>query len=156
MNNISFREIRLDEISTFVDRFGDYIERYGCLNFGEGFYALGAYDGETPVGFMSLGTGRLIPPLKGEEDAFVDAIEVESAYRRQGIARAMVAMAEDWARQRRFRQIRAWSSEDKVEAIGMWSALGYCLCPALMLGEDREPGAKGGQPKGYYVAKILH
>jgi hypothetical protein len=45
-------------------------------------------------------------------------------------------------------QIRAWSSEDKVQAIPMWRELGFGLCPAEIY-----PGSK--KVRGFYVARVI-
>ncbi len=60
----------------------------------------------------------------------------------------MIELCEERARQLGTCQLRAWSSEDKIEAIPMWRALGFGLCPA-------EEGSKGQKVRGYYVVKRL-
>ena len=85
-------------------------------------------------------------PLTGTEKAFIDFIEVSQDYRRRGIAQRLVQMAEDRARDNGVCQIRAWSSQNKIEAIPMWKALGFSLCPA----DPKDEGSPG-----YYVAKRL-
>jgi GNAT superfamily N-acetyltransferase len=70
------------------------------------------------------------PPLTGMREAYIDVIEVDGPYQRQGIARQLLALTESWASSQGFTQIRAWSSHDKTEAIMMWHALRYCVCPA--------------------------
>ena len=57
-------------------------------------------------------------------------------------------MAVERARARGVYQLRAWSSEDKTEAIPMWKALGFGLCPATTY-----PG--GREIEGYFVTKVL-
>jgi hypothetical protein len=60
----------------------------------------------------------------------------------------MVEIACERAVRRGAYQIRAWSSDDKIEAIPMWKALGFGLCPAT-----EHP--RGQEVKGYFVAKEL-
>jgi GNAT superfamily N-acetyltransferase len=155
MSEVIYRELKPEEVPVLADKFGDYITRFDCVRFEEGCYCLAAFEGETPVGFISVQAQQLRPPLSGERDAFISAIEVDVAYRRRGIARQMIATAEEWARGQGFRQLRSWSSEDKEAAISMWYALGFCVCPALMLGPDLAPDGSGRPPAGYYVARIL-
>jgi hypothetical protein len=45
-------------------------------------------------------------------------------------------------------QLRAWSSEDKIEAIPMWKQLGFGLCPATVF-------PRGQEVRGYFVIKVL-
>jgi hypothetical protein len=52
------------------------------------------------------------------------------------------------AKEERIYQIRSWSSEDKIEAIPMWQALGFGLCPATTYPQGKEV-------KGYFVARVL-
>ncbi len=138
-----------------VTAFGDWLETYGCLRDGPEEITLVALDGKEPIGVISLYPLDYPPPLADDSDAYIDVIEVAEGYRRRGVARALVDAGENWARQVGFRQIRAWSSEDKVEAIPMWKALGYCLCPAVMRGQSVHPEFAGKPIYGYYVAKLL-
>ena len=45
-------------------------------------------------------------------------------------------------------QLRAWSTNDKVEAIPMWKALGFTLCPVTH-------AMWGPQVTGYFAALRL-
>jgi GNAT superfamily N-acetyltransferase len=71
-------------------------------------------------------------------------------YRKQGIARGMITHTEKWAQENGYHQIRAWSSEDKIEAVPMWFALDYCMCPAKIWVEWCKEIVDG-----FYVAKKL-
>lgn len=156
MSQIIYREIMENEIKLFAKKFGNYVIEYGCLHFGYGCYSLAAFHGEEPVGFISTYPETLIPPLEEQCDAYIDVIEVDKKYRGHGIARKMITMTEQWAKGYGYRQIRSWSSDDKEEAIPMWYALNYCVCPAIMYGEDLCPNEDGSKPTGYYVAKLLN
>jgi len=62
-------------------------------------------------------------------------------------------MLEDQARALGYRQIRAWSSVDKIAALHMWVALNYAMCPAV----DAYTVKNSGEiVNGYYYAKLLH
>ena len=119
------------------------------LHIADGFTIL-AMDGGRPVGLISVYPRGLPAPLSGICEAFIDIIEVASGYRRRGIARRMIEMSVEKSRQQGLYQIRAWSSEDKVEAIPMWKSLGFALCP----GHDLS-GRTGEWVKGYFVALQL-
>ena len=145
---ITYRPLTPADRPALALAFGDWILRLRELHFEPGCYTIGAFDGEAPVGFISVYPRTLPAPLS-IDDAYIDVIEVAASHRRQGVARTMLAMSEDWARAQGYSQIRAWSTEDKREAIPMWHALGYGLCPVY----SGRPRRKS--PNGYYVAKPL-
>lgn len=116
--------ISYKEIDTFIEeaigeQYGDWVREYGCLVRGEGCYLIAAVDIETVVGFAALRPSRWIAPLEQYFDGFIEVIEVAEAYRRQGIGSTLVKFLEDYARTYSYYQIRAWSSDDKVEAMNM-------------------------------------
>ena len=105
----------------------------------DGFSILAHRDG-TLLGYISIVWRELPPPLNGRREAFIDFVEVREDSRR------LIAEAERIARSEGVCQIRAWSSQNKVEAIPMWGALGFALYPA---------GPRDEGDRGYYVAKRL-
>ncbi len=113
----------------------------------DGFGIAAMADGR-PVGFVGLSWRQLPEPVPNTLECFVDIIEVGAAYRRQGIAQKLLEIAEERARERGAYQMRAWSSEDKTEAIPMWRALGFGLSPAV----ERYPGE---EVRGFFVSKVL-
>lgn len=117
------------------------------MHIADGFTLLALCDGQ-PVGLLSVYWRPLPPPLHATDEGYIDIIEVLAGFRRRGIASHLVALATERARARGVYQLRAWSSEDKVEAIPMWRALGFGLCPATTY-----PG--GQQVNGYFVVKVL-
>jgi GNAT superfamily N-acetyltransferase len=110
-------------------------------------FSIVALNGETLVGLISTYWKKLPAPLD-EFDAYIDILEVHKDFRRQGIARQLIEMSMERAKGKGMHQIRSWSSEDKVEAIPMWKALGFGLCPATTY-------PKGQEVKGFFVLKIL-
>lgn len=136
-----------------IAQFGAWVKDYDCLRYGEGYFTAAALDGETVAGFIAVHPQSWIPPLERVSDAFIEVIEVAENYRRMGVATQLVQMMENSAREYGYRQIRAWSSDDKVEALNMWLKLGYCMCAAAMLGESVKPAQ--AQIPGYYCAKLL-
>jgi len=127
----------------------------GLIPEGEGCYTAAALLNGEVVGFASLGPSEMIPPLSGCVGAYILDIEVENDFQRMGIGGNLVGMLENWAKNYGYRQIGAWSSQNKFEAIHMWHALNYGMCPAVMLGESAvgDPNAK---IVGYYVVKMLN
>ena len=114
------------------------------LHADDGFTVV-AVEHDEIVGFISVQWRQLPPPLAGVEEGFVDIIDVSASHRRRGIGRRLVELAIARCRARGVYQVRAWSSQDKVEAIPMWRALGFGLCPAT-----EHP--RGQAVRGYFVA----
>jgi len=113
-----------------------------------GGFSIVALVGEEPVGLIAVIWRDLPAPLPPTVEAYIDIIEVRPAFRRRGIAARLVAMAAARARTRGAYQLRAWSSDDKVEAIPMWRALGFGLCPTTTY-----PG--GQEVHGFFVTSPL-
>lgn len=120
------------------------------LHFEKNSCSLAAIKNEEVIGFISVYEKELSNPLNDLYDAYIDIIEVKKEFRRKGIAKNLIKHCEEWAKKRGYFQIRAWSSEDKVEAIPMWRNLSYCMCPAKIWVEWCEEVVDG-----YYVSKKL-
>ena len=153
---MSFIYTEIDEEieEKMIAKWGKWVK--GNLPKGEGCYAVAALTEGEVVGCATLGPKELLPPLDGRFDAFIRFIEVEEQYRRKGIGKTIVGMLENWAKSYGYRQIRAWSSQDKTEALNMWYALNYCMCPAVMLGVSAKTGDPNEKVLGYYYAKMLN
>ena len=121
--------------------------RHGSIHLDDGFTLIASRGGEI-VGFISVQWRTLPAPLNGADEGFIDIIEVQESVRREGIGRRLIQMAQMRCRERKVYQLRAWSSEDKKEAIPMWHALGFGLCPATEY-------PKGQPVRGYFVAKPI-
>ncbi len=144
--------IRYEEIDAAVrEQMKNTISKgeLAALHVGDGGFSLAALAGDEIVGFISVYPKNWTKPLAAT-DAYIDVISVFEPYRRQGIATTMIARCEEWAKANGYTQIRAWSSNDKLQALPMWHALGYCMCPAKIWVEwCREI------VDGYYVVKKL-
>lgn len=117
------------------------------MHLADGF-SIVALAGAEPVGLIAVVWRDLPAPLAPTVEAYIDIIEVRPAFRRQGIAARLVELAAARARTRGAYQLRAWSSADKVEAIPMWRALGFGLCPATTYPDGQEV-------RGFFVARPL-
>ena len=111
-------------------------------------FSIVATSGGAPVRLIAVVWRDLPPPLPATVEAFIDIIEVRPAFRRRGIAARLVQMAVARSGEHSAYQLRAWSSADKTEAIPMWRALGFGLCPATVY-------PRGEQVDGYFVALVL-
>lgn len=149
MSNIIYKEIDISFLPTLATKFGDVVNNH--FHFGDGCYSLVAFDSDEAVGIISTYPENFPNPLNQCKDAYINILEVDKLYQRQGIARKMITMTEKWAKEYGYSQIRAWSSDDKIEAIPMWYALNYCMCPAKIWVEWCKEVVNG-----FYVAKKLH
>lgn len=111
-------------------------------------FSIVATSGKSPVGLIAVVWRDLPPPLPATVEAFIDIIEVRPAFRRRGVATQLVQEAMARARERGAYQLRAWSSADKTEAIPMWRALGFGLCPATVY-------PRGQAVEGYFVTLVI-
>ena len=148
--SLIYKEINQEDYQKIIHRFGSWVEKLACIHLQENAFSLAAFDQEEPIAFISTYVKAFPAPLASIADAFIDVIEVDAAYRRQGVARSFVTMTESWAREQGLCQIRAWSNRSKEEALAMWLALDYCLCPATIQAEGFQQGIEG-----FYVAKNL-
>jgi len=142
------------KIYAWSDDASTKIKKYDMLPNRDGCYRIAAMCGGQAVGFAAFAPARWTAPLGRYGDAFIHSIEVAEPFRRRGIGRQLITMLEERAREYGHRQIRAWSSCESPEALHMWYAMGYAMCPAS------EPIYKHGKIKGlnpgYYYAKILN
>jgi GNAT superfamily N-acetyltransferase len=117
------------------------------MHLADGF-SLVALEHDRLAGLISICWKVLPPPLPVTREAFIDIIEVHADFRRQGIAARLVELSIERARDNGAYQIRAWSSEDKTEAVPLWKRLGFGLCPAVIY-------PPGQEIRGYFVARTM-
>jgi len=127
------------------EQWGEVAARH--MHITDGFSILALRDGE-PVGLISVTWRELPSPLPATVEGYIDIIEVVKGFRRQRIATRLVELCTERTRAHGAYQLRAWSSDDKVEAIPMWRALGFGLCPATTY-----PG--GQEVRGIFVTRVL-
>lgn len=125
-------------------------EKADLLHFKNGF-TFTAFDSAKIVGFASVKYQKLPYVFKKVMESYIDVIEVKKEYRRQGIARKLLGFIEKESRKTKVRQIRAWSSKDKKEAIIMWQKLGFGLHPEKVISMVTKKPVKG-----YFVVKVLN
>jgi GNAT superfamily N-acetyltransferase len=125
---------------------GEVAERHIRLEDGYAFVAL---DDDRPVGLIAVYRQSLPDPLCETDEGFINIVEVVESHRRQGIARRLVEMSIERCRKEGRHQLRGWSCGGSAdEAIRMWKALGFGLCPATVY-------PRGQEVKGYFVAYQL-
>ena len=133
-------------IKKVKSEFGE--EQAECLHFNNGFTYI-ALDGEKIAGFVSAHIEKLPYPVNKME-SYIDIVEVKTEYRRRGIAKKLLNLAEKESKKLGMYQIRAWSSEDKKEAIVMWQKLRFCLHPQEIISAVTKKPVRG-----YFAIKIL-
>lgn len=142
---ITFIEANESISPLIAEAYGDAAARHLCF---DGGFTLAAFSDAILAGFIGLSWRSLPHPLEQVRECFIDIIEVAPRFRRQGIACGLVRMAEERAREGGAYQIRAWSSEDRTEAIAMWKTFGYGLAPAAV-------HPRGIEVRGVYASKTL-
>lgn len=153
MNCIDIKSIKLIQADEDLKRKWMSISKWKkeiiekVMHLHDGFSLIAVHD-EKLVGMISVYYSKLEDPIGETDEAYIDVIEVQEEYRRKGIAKMLIDESISYASKDGMHQIRAWSSEDKVEAIKMWRALGFGLCPTTTY-------PKGKEVKGYYVSKAL-
>ncbi len=130
-----------------VEQWKEYMPSVGRYITLEGGFTIVAMHGEEAVGLISVSLQELPTPLSNAVEGLIDDIEVLETHRRRGIATRLVEQSIERAAAEGACQLRAWSSDDRTEAIPMWKALGFGLVPTSIT----PPGASE-QVDGYYVA----
>ena len=156
MPELIFKEINQEIEQQIIARWGNWVKEYNCLHYGDGCYSLAAMYDEKPIGFISTYPSQLPPPLQIHRDAYIDVLDVHKDFRRQGIARELLSKTEVWAKAYGYRQIRSWSSDDKSEAIPMWYALGYGVCPAIMRGVSVKKSFSGNRSTAFMFPRFYN
>lgn len=147
----TFRKLEASDAEKITDKFGDYLTRFKCLHFGDGALTVGAFDKHEPIGIISVYLRFMPAPLEETREAVIDALEVDKAYRRQGVAKALINRAEVWAKEFNSLQIRTWCSGEKTDLIKAMYSLGYCLCPVKVWVDARKE-----ETGGFYAVKLLN
>ncbi len=130
-----------------VKQWTEYMPSVGRYINLDGGFAIVAMDGEKAVGLISVSLQELPAPLSDALEGLIDDIEVIETHRRRGIATRLVEESIEKAAAEGACQLRAWSSDDRTEAIPMWKALGFGLVPTSIT----PPGGRE-RVNGYFVA----
>jgi len=122
---------------------GDY------LHLGsDGFTLAAVVDGQ-PVGIISAFKRSLPEPLAMMREAFIDILEVQELYRRQGIGETLVNRVIAWAQDNGLDQVRAWSEEIRLEALMLWRKVGFSFAKVDF---ERD----GQKHYGFYAVRPVH
>ena len=154
LNEITYVKIDSALKQKIITWFGDAIAKYDMLPDRDDCYRVAAMCEEQVIGFTAAAPVAWTSPLEQYCDIFIHSIEVDESFRRRGIGRRLITMLENWTQNSGYRQIRAWSSYESPEALHMWYAMGYAMCPAVQ--PIYENGKVSRLNPGYYYAKILN
>ncbi len=146
-NNESIEYLEIDESwkPRITEEWNEKVERH--FHFSDGFTIVALHE-SLSIGVISVDWRELPAPLPSTIEGYINILEVRPAYRKRGIARQLINLSIQKAREHKAYQVRSWSSEDKIEAIPMWKQLGFGLCPATTF-------PRGQEVHGFFVAKIL-
>lgn len=142
---VDYFEVASDWRDRVYEEWGEKAARH--LHFEDGFTIIATHENKL-VGMISVLWRSLPKPLAERREGYIDIIEVSREYRRRGIASQLIHRAAERTSAAGAYQIRAWSSEDKIEAIPMWHALGFGLAPAAVFHGEVEF-------RGFYAVKVL-
>jgi ribosomal protein S18 acetylase RimI-like enzyme len=147
MNDLEIQFVNADDVlkNRVREEWGEKTAQH--MHLEDGFSIL-AMQGNNLVGLISVYWKLLPSPLPETCEGYIDILEVHKDFRRRGIATRLIDISVERAKEKGVYQMRSWSSLDKAEAIPMWKALGFGLCPATTY-------PKGQEVKGYFVAKSL-
>jgi ribosomal protein S18 acetylase RimI-like enzyme len=145
MESVDFVVVSSADVEDLRETWGEKAYRHFHLD--DGFMIQAIAEGKS-IGLISSYWRELPHPLQETRELYIDFLAVDHAYRRQGIAKALVERTMDRAMLGNAYQVRSWSSDDKLEAIPMWKRLGFGLCPATTY-----PGSK--EVNGFFVVKRL-
>lgn len=116
---------------------GDWIQ------LGEDCCSIVAISRGRPIGIISARKRAVDEPLSMLSEAWIYIVEVDMAYRQQGIGTALVSAVIGWAEENSIGQVGAWSERVRTEALRLWARMGFTF--AKIEGEQ--------QHYGFYVAK---
>ena len=148
MDEMGIRFVDVNEVlkSRVAEEWGEKVAHH--MHLEDGFSILAVQE-EKLVGLISVYWKMLPSPLSETYEGYIDILEVHQDFQRKGIATQLIDKALERAQRRGVYQVRAWSSLDKTEAIPMWKALRFGLCPATTY-------PRGQEVQGYFVAKLLN
>ena len=110
----------VDTSTDWRDRFVEYFSRKHRIDEARLFLA---YDGDLPVGSAIVSIlEEYRRYVLGVQSAWVNAVYVKPEYRRMGIAKELMLLTIDWARQHGCRRMRLRSSD---EGRPMYASLGF-------------------------------
>lgn len=91
-----------------------------------GMLVLVAREGETVIGFTEAAIRRdYVNGCETSPVAFVEGIYVSPTQRRRGVARALIAAVENWARQQGLSELASDALLDNAQSHAMHNALGF-------------------------------
>jgi aminoglycoside 6'-N-acetyltransferase I len=95
--------------------------------------ANGVADSESKlVGFLELGSRSYAEGCETSPVAYIEGWFVDSAYRRQGIGRALVRAAEEWAVRAGYEELASDVELDNDASLSAHAALGFEKQPAIV------------------------
>ena len=148
LDQFTFRSCTFEDKELIKTKYGEVA--YNHISLDEEDCSLVALEGERIIGFVSTYVRPLTSPLEAELEAYMNIIEVAPGFRKLGIASELVARTEQYFRRKGIKQLRGWSSDDKIEAINLWRKLNFALSPTTIFIRQKNVAVEG-----YYFVKKL-
>ena len=146
LNGPKFLEAKRFHVVRIQEQYNEMLASH--IKLGPNAYSLVATLEDEVIGFISTYKRQLTTPLNDHVEAYINVIEVHTDYRNQGIATKLVQMTERYFKAQNVKQIRAWSSVDKYEAIHLWDKLKYTMSPTTITYKEGNIDVEG-----YFVTK---
>jgi GNAT superfamily N-acetyltransferase len=118
------------------------------IRFDSDYFSVFAMSDGKPVALVGANIRNISEPLQNESEVFIDIIEVNPAFYRQGIGTELIYQVIEWATTKKASQVRAWSEECREAALILWCKMGFTFSRVdLQRGEENR--------YGFYVAKRI-
>jgi aminoglycoside 6'-N-acetyltransferase I len=95
------------------------------LNSGGRLAAFGAFDGDHLIGFLEVGERPWGEGCETAPVGWVEGIYVDPAHRRTGVGQSFIALAEQWARARGYRELGSDVLAENETSLGSHAAWGF-------------------------------
>ena len=108
-------------------------------------FTIVALKGGAMVGVIAIHWKMLPAPYSETKEAYINLIDVDPEFQRQGIAAKLIELAMERASKAGAYQMRAWTSDEpqRAAALSMWRALGFAICPTEILAGPRSVRVRG-------------
>jgi putative acetyltransferase len=155
VRELFIRVNRLLAPAAMKEQFENYIDR----SLAEEIDRIDDYYSDRNGGFWVAIDGDDVVGMFGLEQSGPDAMELRRMYvdpdqRRRGIARTMLAFAEDQCRRRNFKRLDLSTSELQPEALALYRRAGYQLLREEVATEANNKMVGGGIRRSYFTKEL--
>ncbi|HSX01556.1 MAG TPA: GNAT family N-acetyltransferase [Candidatus Saccharimonas sp.] len=120
-----YQRVTLDHIDTDTPQFAKTVQKIVRYNLADPHVQYYLYwQGARAIGHI------LLRQLPDTHEAHIDDLGVDPAVRRQGVARALLQFADDWAREHGCTTLKLSTQRANVAALAAYQAAGYSEQPS--------------------------